>query len=153
MDGADLLKKNNINNFNSSVNNNLEPSCMTFENETADRTVNNNDENIIIKSERSKSDDVEQQGLNKEDYIKEVYSNNSDIVNTLFTSFYINDSDYNDKKEKNENNNKINNNIIYMENRKVRTLIYAETGKDSLLNPINIIEKGKAIKSNLLGYE
>jgi hypothetical protein len=81
------------------------------------------DNNLIIKEDNIIKNNLEQDNLNKEDFIKEVYYNDSDVVKGLFTSFYFND--YNDNNDKNLNNK----NVIYFENKDKQALFNSKIAK------------------------
>jgi hypothetical protein len=82
------------------------------------------DTSFIIKEDSQIINNLGQEGLNKEDYIKEVYYNNSNVLNGLFASFYFNDNIENIDKNKN------NNNVLYFENREKRVLFNSKIAKD-----------------------
>jgi hypothetical protein len=83
---------------------------------TEDTNLSVIDNNLIIKEDNIIDNNLEQDNLNKEDFIKEVYFNNRNVVKGLFSSFYYND--YIENSDKNLNNK----NVKYFENRDKQAL-------------------------------
>jgi hypothetical protein len=156
------LKENKKQNrIESSILNNNDYQDNTVVNNIEMITQDNNDNNVLISTGIIPNNDEKKQSFDKEDYIKDVYLNdNNNILNGLFTSFYINstnenneNNDKDDKKDGNEDqynnnnnnnnnsNNSNNNNTIYLEDKEYRLILNANIEKDLMIDKNKYIAK------------